>query len=63
MTGDKLEKWLLPNVEKILSPNYKPIGKLSGYKRLKVIYLNFYWKKKRRVIYKFYVLLELLGVK
>ena len=63
MTGDKLEKWLLPNVEKILSPNYKPIGKLSGYKRLKVIYLNFYWKKKRRVVYKFYVLLELLGVK
>ena len=63
MIGDKLEKWLLLNVEKILSPNYKPIGKLSGYKRLKAIWLNRYWKIKQRVIYKFYVLLELLGVK
>ena len=42
MTYDKLKKWLLPNVEKILSSNYKPIGKLSGYKRLKAIWLKRY---------------------
>ena len=63
MTYDKLKKWLLPNVEKILSSNYKPIGKLSGYKRLKAIWLKRYWKYKQTVLYRFDILLEKIGIK
>ena len=48
---------------KILSSNYKPIGKLSGYKRLKAIWLKRYWKYKQSVLYRFDILLEKIGIK
>ena len=63
MTPDKMDKKILSAVEKVLDKNYIPVGRLTGYNRLRAIWLSKSWKYKQSVSYRFEILLEFLGLK
>ena len=63
LTSEKTDKKILNAVQKILNKNYIQVGRLTGYNRLKAMWISKYWKYKQSMLYRFEILLEIIGIK
>ena len=63
MTKDKMGEWILSRMDEMKKTDYVPIGKITGLPRLKNKFINWWWRKKQRIIYKWQMLLELVSIK